>query len=76
VRKSIAVLGSELLALAGAVGIPGWKLGLKSEPLFSVTPPPGLADRLDLGPCRMHVAGGPFDGWDLVAPEAWYKLQG
>jgi hypothetical protein len=49
---------------------------LGAEPVFSAVPPAGLADKLDLGPCYMHLAGGPFDGWDIVVPNAWYKLQG
>ncbi len=81
----------------GAVGVPGWEVGVKGEPpihfrqgdfyemtggvlgtvpVFSAVAPRGLADKLDLGPCRMHVAGGPIDGWDLVVPNAWFTLQG
>jgi hypothetical protein len=49
--------------------------GVLGDP-FIVTPPPGLEDKLDLGPCSMHLAGGPFDGFDLVSLDSWYVFQG
>jgi hypothetical protein len=78
----------------GAVGVPGWEVGVKGEPPmhfragsfyvwennamvegpFTVEPPKGLADKLDLGPCYMHIAGGDKAVFDIVVPDAYYVL--
>jgi hypothetical protein len=78
----------------GAVGVPGWEVGVKGEPPwhfrsgtfyvyeegvvvagpFTVSPPPGLADKLDVGPCYMHIAGGDISTFDVVVPDAYYIL--
>ena len=35
---------------------------------------PGLSDKLDLGPCYMHLAGGSIGTFDIVAPDSWYII--
>lgn len=41
---------------------------------YPYTVAPGLADKLDLGPCYMHLAGGSIDNFDIVAPDSWYII--